>query len=804
MPVSATCCFFLCKTRTVGFFLLLTMLFFPLEAQVQSMRTGGVWQFYENNPCQTHGADQLAAMSSAPPPGEPHPLITETHTAEKRIGLTLSGGGAKGFAHIGVLHVIDSLGIPIDYVSGTSMGSVIGGMYAAGYSAAEIEEIALRIDWQNIFSRRTDLAYTHPRKRERYGRYIIELPIEEGRFVIPTGAIEGQQLWNTLSELFFHVRDISDFSQLPIPFTCVATDLGTGEAVIMNSGDIVTAIRASMAIPSVFTTVERNDRKLIDGGVVMNFPVSVARQMGADKVIGVNVSQGLREVSQLHTPVDVLYQMGFFLDAHSFAENRKLTDVYIAPDLDDFTVTSFQDVALIIEQGKQQARKQLSQLADLIPQTHSDHDHANAFPGIRAQNQFVIDSIALEGLENIRSWFVHNVLSLEKGDTVTLERINRLVNRLYATNYFNRINYSFHSNDDTSSGTLVFHFDEKPFGRMAAAIHYSSFTGVGLIGSLTTSKFFFYNTSAYVDVLVGEKPALRAGLDIYTSDRQNTWFNLESTLQHIVFPVYEDFRSVGEYRQTYIRNEGSLMRMTGLNSYLSLGAARYFQSLSPSMRTESTVRGNARANEVFFRWHQNSLNRHAFPQSGIKFELGSTYFFNQKPSLRFSTNTGERSSELSELGIEIDNYFQLTFNWESYIRVSPTLSSFNRLQAGYNFNYNQSFINMFNLGGTYPFLKNQIAFAGLNEYEIMSKAILTAATGWQYNVWDEFLITPLINAAIFDFDLEALDQFSHENFILGGALNIGYLSAVGPLEVTLSFSPKTSKLLAYVNLGWTF
>jgi len=728
----------------------------------------------------------------------------KNESRNNRVGLTLSGGGARGLAHIGVLHIIDSLGIKIDYISGTSMGSIVGGMYAAGYSAAEIEEFATGLDWQTIFSSRISLEYTHPARRRDAGRYIIELPVQRGIFILPTGAIEGQQLWNVLSDIFFHVRNIYDFNDFQIPFACVATDIATGEAVVLRSGDIVAALRASMAIPSVFTTINIGERKLIDGGVVKNFPVTVVKEMGADFVIGVNVSQGLREADQLRTPVDVLYQLGFFLDARSFHENKKLTDIYLEPDLSEFTAASFNSVAEIIERGKQVARENIEQflaLKDSVSLTQNRTSRVS--PAIHDQ-KIIIDNIHFEGLKLVRPWLVRNIINFQKGDTITVSDLNRSINRLSASGHFNRITYNLLPSEDPSLRDLVYHFNENPFGRLGMALHYSSFEGVGLIANIATNKFFLYNVNAYTKALIGEKPAFRSGIDIFTSDRQSAWFNFQVFGKHLVFPVFDNFEMAGEYRQNYLRTETTFNRLTGRNSFFYKGIGWYYQSLSPKLSTDFSIRGNIRSPELFTGWNFFSLDRHAFPRRGIKFEFNTSFYFNQRTSMEFIDSEGQSSRDLSEIDIEINNYLQFFINWASWLQVSPSLSSFNQLQAGYNVFYEQRFINMFNMGGTYPFLKNQVVFAGLNEYEILTDAVVVYTMGWQYNVWDEFMLKPLINAGLFDFKLQDLLQVNRDNFILGAGLSVGYLSAIGPLEVTLSFSPKTQKFLTYLNLGWTF
>jgi NTE family protein len=250
------------------------------------------------------------------------------------------------------LHVIDSLGLKVDYISGTSMGAIIGAFYATGYNAKEIEDIALSVDWEGIFGNKPDLGYVHVGKRKTSGKFVAELPVVNNRLKFETGLVEGQRMWNLLQELFFHVRDIDWYNEFPIPFACIAANIETGEAVIMNKDDIVNALRASVAIPAVFTAVERDGMTLLDGGVVNNLPVDIVKEMGADFVIGIYVSQGLKQAEKLKSPVEVIYQMGLFQAEQMLRVNKEQTDIFILPDLDGFTSSSFSDVQEIIERGK--------------------------------------------------------------------------------------------------------------------------------------------------------------------------------------------------------------------------------------------------------------------------------------------------------------------------------------------------------------------------------------------------------------------------------------------------------------------
>ena len=228
-------------------------------------------------------------------------LSAQENDRRPKIGLTLSGGGAKGIAHIGILKALDSAGLKVDYITGTSMGAILGALYSVGYSGKQIEELVKGIDWDVLFSNNIPLRALSMEEKEQYSRFAIELPFIDGKIRLQTGLINGQELNFKFSELFFHVYDVHDFDHLPIPFKCMATDLETGQLVVLDAGDIISALRATMAIPSVFSAVSRDDKKLVDGGLVRNFPVKNVKEMGADIVIGSNVSVGLSKIDKIGT-----------------------------------------------------------------------------------------------------------------------------------------------------------------------------------------------------------------------------------------------------------------------------------------------------------------------------------------------------------------------------------------------------------------------------------------------------------------------------------------------------------------------
>ncbi len=735
----------------------------------------------------TLGANGFLDLT-APPPHEPYTL-----------GLTLSGGGARGLAHIGVLHVIDSLGIEIDYISGTSMGSIVGGMYAAGYSAAEIETFALQMDWEAMFSRNTDLVYIHPSHKDIHQRFFLEIPIEDWGIQLATGAIEGQQLWNTLNALFAHVFHIEDFSNLQIPFACVATNVESGEAVIMKDGDLVSAIRASMAIPSVFTTVERGGFKLIDGGVVNNFPVGVAKDMGADYVVGVNVSQGLRPAEELRTPLDVIYQMGFYSDARSFVENRQKTDLFIEPDLAGHTAASFARTEHLIEAGKVAARKAMDELVQLKRlEQRGRMDRV-----VSKEVEFVLDSINITGLINVGRWYALDVIGMVPGDTVSPDNITSAVNRLFATNYFTRVHYQLRPMDGQGHVLLNLEVLEKPITSLSAAIHFSSFTGVGLLTRISTNKLLDYNASASITLSIGEYPAFQGQIRYFLSDRRRKWLEFKGQGRWFVFPVYDNFEAYASYNQNNWRAEATFNGLVAKSGYYSLGLANTYRSLSPKIRGDISLDGSVRASELFFRYTHHSLDRNAFPRIGKKVVWHSGFVFGQSSSLN-PIGTQEEEFTLGSLGIEIGNYLMTRFRWESYVPTGEQSSQFTIIQLGYHFKYNQRFINAFNLGGPNAFLYNQFTFSGLSEYGLISPSILTVGTGWRRHIGSGLHASATINAGLYDFEFQNFVNIGKDNLVYGGGLTLGYDSLVGPLELTFSYSPQTNRIIGFVNLGWIF
>src|SRR5680860_210881 len=311
-----------------------------------------------------------------------------------KIGLVLSGGGAKGLAHIGALKVIEEAGIKIDYIGGTSMGAFVGALYAAGYTATELDSIFRTTDFTNLIEDNLPRSAKTFYEKEDSEKYAITLPFNKFKISVPPAFSGGQNVYNELVKLLYPVKNIEEFDKLPIPFLCMATDVETGEEVVLKEGYLPQAVMASGALPSLFEPVKIGDRLLIDGGVVNNYPIQKVKEMGADVIIGVDVQHGLRDRDGLISATEILLQINNYRTVLDMEEKSKLTDIYIKPDVSNFSVIDFNLYDRIIESGTEAAKKSYGDLRRLaIKQNDSERKMAK----IKPQEKLIIDNLTVTG-----------------------------------------------------------------------------------------------------------------------------------------------------------------------------------------------------------------------------------------------------------------------------------------------------------------------------------------------------------------------------------------------------------------------
>lgn len=372
--------------------------------------------------------------------------VLAAEAARPRVGLVLSGGGARGAAHVGVLKVLEEMRIPIDAISGTSMGAVVGGLYASGMSAQQIETLVSSLNWQDAFQDRPPRAELGFRRKQDDRNFLVRyaLGIREDGFVLPRGLVQGQKLEQVLRNATLPVAEVQDFDRLPIPFRAVATDLETGDAVVMSSGDLVTALRASISAPGVFSPVQRDGRLLVDGGLVENLPVDPARQMDVDVLIVVDVSFPLYSRDELTSPLEVTNQaFAIMIRSRTQEERAKLnsTDIVIDPPLGRFASADFSRVPQALRAGEQGARNAGPRLAGLAL---SEAGYASyvASRNPRTTTNPTIEFVRTDAQSTDYARLVEATMDDVVGKPLDSQMVQRHLSSLYALDLFESIDYS--------------------------------------------------------------------------------------------------------------------------------------------------------------------------------------------------------------------------------------------------------------------------------------------------------------------------------------------------------------------------
>jgi NTE family protein len=730
-------------------------------------------------------------------------LITTSSIAQRpKIGLTLSGGGAKGLAHIGILKAIDSAGLKIDYVTGTSIGAIFGGLYAIGYSGDTLEKMVRQVDWDVILSNQASLRSLYMEEKNEYNKYIVELPWLNNQFRLPSGLLEGQELWMSLADLCYPVYNKKNFSQFSIPFKCISTEVGNGSAVVLDTGEIVSALRSSMAIPSVFTAVDVDGKRLIDGGIVRNFPVWDVRAMGADYVIGSNVATGLLPSDQVRNVIQVLLQVAFFREAEDNRKEVPLCNVYVPHKLEKYTMGSFSQAEEILEEGIDQGRKLypvFKHLADSLDSIYGKSDFEKTrVPKVKPT---CITEYEVKGVDQTTEQFLMHTMNFKLNRTYSSSQLNEMMRKAYGTRYYNRVTYSLIPKED-STAKIIFDVAENALTFAKVGLHYNRFTGIGVIANITSRNFFISNSRSLVTLNVGESINVRAEHLQYLGRKKNFSLVLGTQFDRFDVTSYDQFKADGIYQQSFFKLDGKLQYSLGRNIAMGAGSRFEWLDYTPSIRPSLSFTGRNNFMTTYAFMNHNSLDRNIFPKSGIKWESEFGWVFNQHPDLTFYLNS-QPISDPDSIKIGKDPYARVLLNAEQYIRLGKKSNLELELQSGVNFNYTNNVMNEFVVGGLTRTFRNQVTFAGLQEGTLYAPSVIEYGMAYRYEMFNNTYISARANVLFTNF-ISKSSFFTNVNFYSGYALTFSYNFALGPLELSAMYSDQSHQLSTYINLGIPF
>ena len=731
-------------------------------------------------------------------------LCSSTAFAQTRpkIGLALSGGGAKGMAHVGVLKAIDSAGLHIDYITGTSMGSIVGSLYAIGYSADSIEKIARDIDWSTMLSNQTTLRSLIMEEKEEYGKYPLELAWNKDGLKLPTGMLEGQELWLKLTELFSPVYNIRDFSKFPIPFACIGTDIATGEAVVLDSGSLVKAVRASMAIPTVFTAIEIGGHKLVDGGIVHNFPVRELKDFGADYIIGSSVSSGLLQEDEVTDFTTILMQVMFLADGLQHREEAAQCNVYIEHPLKGYTAASFSSGGQILDEGIAKGRAMYPLFKHLADSLDAIYGKPKPYKRLAGLNDSIyVSEVVVHGLDRTTTLFFQQMTGVFPGRTVAIASLSERVRRVFGTRYYERIIYNIEPVRD-GGARLVFNVIENPSTFVKLGLHYNTFSSIALLANLTSRNLFTPHSRTMLSLNISENFRSKAEY-LQLLGKSHQWAQISRLqFERFEFTNFQDLNEEGLFRQNYLAGDLDLQYSSKRRFTIGAGLRAENIKYKPIIESQLDLKGhiNQYSAPLYYRYH--TLEAQAYPKHGVRMDAEMSYIFKQYPDIEYQ-NSGEPITNLDSLGIAYNNFPRGFFSCEWYKPMKGKWTFQGLVQAGANFNYKQRWANDFNVGGLTRLYRNQIVFAGLPHGSLFTPSVATLQLGLRYSMYKNLHFTARANGLVHNF-ISRNENIQVQDFLSGYALTAGYNTGLGPIELSGQYSDQTGKFSAYVNLGFAF
>jgi len=697
----------------------------------------------------------------------PHPADAQDSVPSHRpkIGVVFGGGGAKGAAHIGVLKVMEEQKIPVDYIAGTSMGAIVGALYASGLSAAELEKVITSIDWKDVFSgnpNRTDIDYR--RKREDFQNLTgLSLGIRDGKVVTPKGIIKDQKVNVLFETLMLHTSDIEDFDKLPIPYRAVAADLETGEMVVLKGGRLADAARASMSVPGAFPPVELDGRFLIDGGIVRNVPIDIVREMGADIIICIDVDKPLETRKELGGSLSILNQMIDIMMKKNVREQVKTLgpkDVYINPVLGSLGSGDFDKAAEISRLGEKAAREKIDSLKRY---SVSDAEYAaftaNHHREVLKEVKIASVKVEVAGESKISPVVVESRLSVKPGDTVDIEKLKHEAEIVYGTGDFERVDLDIKRQGDGYE--LVVKAKEKSWGpnylRFGLSLDNDFEGGSGY-------NILLDYTRRWINSLGAEwKTQLNLGspMGIYTefyqplSVKRLFFVSPWAQWKQDVFDVYDGKKNEASYRVT--RFEGGID--LGIQPWM-YGEARLgvqFAKLKASSKVghvdlpeDHVTRGAVVAQGRFDR--MDNVN---FPNKGYLAQ-------------------GQFLSSLKALGSD-DEYNKIQGRFSgAYTFKKQTIVL--GLQAGTHVGNDLPFYDQVSLGGIFN-------LSGLRTNQLLGQSMALGRVITYHKVGESFIGDLYIGGSLETGNVWEADekQFDLSKLRLAGSIFVGYDTIFGPL-----------------------
>lgn len=712
----------------------------------------------------------------------------------KKVAVVLGGGGAKGVAHIGVLKVIEEAGIPIDYVVGTSMGAIVGGLYSIGYAPAEIDSIVKAQDWTMLLSDRIERSSQSFPEKELSERYILSLPFgKDKKDRVIKGVIKGQNLQNLFSNLTVGYHDAVDFRTFRSSFACVAVDVVGGKEYVFTQGSLPMAMRASMAIPAVFNPVRLDSMVLVDGGLNNNYPADIARNMGAEVIIGVDLgTSDLKVLKGLNTPGDVVGQIIALHGLDKYENNKDITDLLLRPNMSPYNSASFTSAALdtMTCRGEQEARSKWDELVALKQKIGIEDDFLPDEKEGRGElvsgnnEAITIRTIRFEGIDARDEKWLLSLCKLKENSTVTIAQLKKAMDIMIGTDFYANVSYKL---SGANQDELYLIAEPKAMSSLNLGLRFDTEEIMAVLLNATLDYRTRFRSRFAITGRVSESSYARLDYTIENNPLRN--FNLSYMVDYKDLDIYH--RGKKNYNTTYLHHiaQFGYTDMNWLNFKFQTGIRYEYYDYKRFLFSGEAQEYDPSPEDFisyFALAHYETFDRGYFPNKGISLRL--QYDIYTDNFVKYKGHTPFTSISACAATI-------IPLN--SHLSLLP--SAYGRALFGDDVAY--PFLNA--LGGEVfgKYTPQQMPFAGINRVEVLSNALFVGKLHLRQRIGKKHFISLIGNWGIHHDTPKKIWDGKH---IWGGSIGYGFNSVAGPLSVNLGLSDRSERVQFYMNLGYYF
>lgn len=726
-----------------------------------------------------------------------------TKLKRPKVGLVMSGGGAKGFAYVGLLKVLEEVNMPIDYIGGASMGAITAALYSVGYSPETIMEIIRAQDWNSFISDVQHRRYIAYEEKLFNDKYIFSLPLEGEGISLSRSINSSFNIDLILNKLFAPAANVTDFNDLAIPFLCIGTDLLTGEAVVLTKGNLARAVRASMAIPGYFSPTKYDGRYLIDGGVVNNYPAEQVKAMGADIIIGADVQSGLKSsIDEINSITGILDQVISFNRVDANIKGLELTDYYVKIGM-PYGMMDFDKYDSIMAIGERIAREHYPSLKALADSLNGLGDPAPVRKRVQpieslTVNKFEWADMKLKSSEKYQAYF-----SYGDNKEIALSELENKMLLLNGTRNFDDLRYEFIPVDEDTLNVKI-EAGNANKGSIAAGINYNSVYGGSVLLNLSLRNIRGTNAKLFTDVVLGQNPRIKSMFIINNGFKPG--FGLEADLYALSFPEYEKGDKVNKWDFDML-SFAAFMPLTIKNNYLirtgfQYELFRFKQDVVVDPEYEAYNKFADYGN-LFFTFQHDSRNKVDYATKGqfVQFQIKHVFPFSDQWSDVMSNGT----------------ILSMQYNW--YLSLGEKLVYKPQLFAGYTFTekngpYSEPSLSnisrrvpavqhMFGFGGigSNNYVPGHVSFTGFNYLERMGMFAGKVTTDFEYNIYPKIYASLMADVGFLENDVS---DFSNVKVLVGYGAKLSYNSFIGPVDFILSSSNIDTSINMFVNVGFWF